>query len=209
MMRVSLNEIETTLRRASVGAGLPVGIAEEISTAARWLSERGLDGAAAGLAALQNTRPAQLPLAIGPQAGNLTLSGGSAALAGPSALDYLLADSRLKIHLPALDSPLLLAGLAGAASFHAGGFMLSFEKDIEVLITPAGLSPLGAMPTGPADMSLYRFEHVSPAQPVYSTGTNVDMHCWKALQNLAARTYVPETTESRKRGAGAGLNDND
>ena len=38
---------------------------------------------------------------------------------------------------------------------------------------------------------------------------NVDLATWKYLQKKAFKTYVPESIQSRKLGAGAGLLDND
>ena len=41
------------------------------------------------------------------------------------------------------------------------------------------------------------------------TSVRVALEDWTTLKALAARTYVPATAESRLRGAGAGLRDND
>ena len=38
---------------------------------------------------------------------------------------------------------------------------------------------------------------------------SVDLATWKYLQKKAFKTYVPESIQSRKLGAGAGLLDND
>ena len=39
-------------------------------------------------------------------------------------------------------------------------------------------------------------------------GVEVDERWWTAARRLAARTYVPASDDSRRRGAGAGLLDN-
>jgi hypothetical protein len=41
-MRCSLNEIDSQLRKAARGAGLPWGLAEEAGKAARWLEMHGI-----------------------------------------------------------------------------------------------------------------------------------------------------------------------
>ena len=63
-MKLSLNEIEATAKRAARGAGYPWGLAEEASKATRWLCFRGFDGMAAlavlldqGLAVSEDHRP--------------------------------------------------------------------------------------------------------------------------------------------------------
>lgn len=51
----------------------------------------------------------------------------------------------------------------------------------------------------------------SGGNPTRSEPTSVGVapEDWAVLKALAARTYVPATEESRLRGAGAGLRDND
>lgn len=40
-MTLSLNEIEVTVRKAALGSGLPLGLAEEAGAAATWLAVAG------------------------------------------------------------------------------------------------------------------------------------------------------------------------
>jgi hypothetical protein len=58
-MRLSLNEIEVTVRKAALGSGLPLGLAEDAGAAAAWLAARGfpvaeLIGAALGTPAAES-----------------------------------------------------------------------------------------------------------------------------------------------------------
>ena len=46
-MTLSLNEIESTAKKAARGGGYPWGLAEEAASATRWLHSNDLDGCAA------------------------------------------------------------------------------------------------------------------------------------------------------------------
>ena len=51
-MRVSFSEIEVTLRKAALGAGIPLGLAEDFGRIGCWLAMRRVNPLPSGLAAL-------------------------------------------------------------------------------------------------------------------------------------------------------------
>lgn len=119
-MIVSLNEIEVNLRKAAIGAGLPLGLAEDLGRAAAWLSVFELSAVPLCLSALDGllAGSAARPLLEEREAGNWLLRSDSDAplsslYAGPAAGDLLLAaatEGRLpaKLRLDPTDSPLLV-----------------------------------------------------------------------------------------------------
>lgn len=206
-MRVSLNEIEVTLKKAAIGAGFATGLAEDVGRGCGWLATRGFDAAGAGLSALQ--------LPPGGSGGTLGADGcarfTSARIArdGVSALDLLLAGEAVLAELDAVDSPLLLVGLAGiAAAAHGGTFRLDHSGG--TLVVAAG-SVMGDVMRGPgASIRLTRQAGGNAiAMPPETGGCEVVPEDWAAITALAARLLVPESTASRDAGAGAGAIDND
>lgn len=209
-MRVSFNEIETTLRKAAIGAGFPVGLAEDCASAAAWLVGQGHDGVESVLEAVRDEMQKQaMPSAIGnawvfPDAG--------IAMCGPSAIDLLMAAACQEVRLLKADSPLMMIGLAGVAAGNYGReFSLENDAGCSVQISAGGMSLTGALPSPGANLSLTCREdsRVGMRTPALLQGAIVDDRVWREALALAARTYVPSSTASRAAGAGAGLTDND
>ncbi len=206
-MRHSLNEIEVTLRKATIGAGIPVGLAQDIGQAAAWLAACGMDGAGAGLAAITGKSAA----AIGQVAdgGAMTFTDASVAYAGPSAMDFLAAGHA--VQLTGMDAPLLLVGLAGvAATTYDLDIACDFGAAGVVSVTPDGLS--GDLPAALGrDVNLTASPATSVANDTKASAAGIEVAdaVWNNIVELAGKTYVPESEASRLLGAGAGLTDND
>jgi Protein of unknown function (DUF3726) len=213
-MIVSRNEIESLALKASRGAGMSWGLAEEASIAAGWLAEHALPWAgtlAALLAQAHNTSAPQVegpaitpsrpgtrlcPIVTGALLSDLGQS------AAPLQIRDLLAPLWLVPFLASWAGPLtrlswgdvhlLIAqdSVAGMATSGAATLASAFAD--RVTITP---EPLGRMPAS--------------APRCASSGYDVPDDAWRALQQLEHRTYVPASTQSRLAGAGAGLLDND
>ena len=185
-MTFSLNEVEATVRKAARGAGLPIGIAEDIGRAAAWLCARGEDGSAAALEGLRRydaSRPCALNEAGADPAAR-------AVIEGLSAIDLIIAGCRDRVELSGLDVPMLLRGLVGIST---AGRELAIELDL-------GLD---------GHATLIRREwHAAESAP-HTRRHEADPAVWHELQGLAARTYVPASEASRAHGAGAGLVDRD
>lgn len=181
-MQVSFNEIETTLRKAAVGAGVDEGTARELAAAGRWLSERGVDGAAAVLASLTS-----MP---GPCRSNLI------RISGPGTMDRALVSPGVATRIEGCDVPLALLGLCGAAADQFGIGARLQGAGWSAVVSDRTLSTSGVVPRGPADIDV-----VVVAEPIHQPGSTVDRptveaEVWAALEELAARTYVPSSPES-------------
>lgn len=206
-MRHSLNEIEVSCRKAAVGAGIPVGLGEDIGKAAAWLSARGFDGAGAAV----NSIKAGMRLAAGEIGTDVvTFNAARAAIDGPTAMDFLLAKVAPSVVLTDVDAPLLIIGLAGVAAAESD-VCIDVEVDgvHHVALVPDGLaSVIGSEIGGSLRLSLTNRVAKAVDNPSTS-GIEVSKDAWDLISELAQKTYVPETEASRLAGAGAGLTDND
>ncbi|MEX3010715.1 DUF3726 domain-containing protein [Hoeflea sp. TYP-13] len=201
----SLNEVYTMLRKAAIGAGCSHGIAEELGRAGVWLCTAGQNGVGAVLSATQaaNVR-LNAPTIDGDGA---VFHHGCAATAGPAAMDLLLSKTDIRrVRIEDVDVPLLVAGLAG---------IRAAESNRAVLVEVDGAAK------SLAACDFERLKHATAITFVLGTGqlssgadtgvsaAEVDAAAWSDCEKLAARTYVPATEQSRVRGAGANITDND
>ena len=210
-MRVTLSEIETTVRKASVGVGLPLGLAEDAGRAAAWAALVGVGNPAVFAAALE-------ALDTGRSVGAGPLS---ALRAGPTACDALLtAADGAAVTLRAVDHPAIVLfevleacdGLAGALRVDWRG-----PDGAAVAVVRRGDGTIGGLvdrQAGPADMRLALTDGPVPppaaARPdVLAEGVDVDDACWRCIAAFAARLLVEGTAASRLSGAGAGVVDVD
>ncbi len=226
-VHVSLSEIETTVTKAALGAGLALGLAEEAGAAARHGALAGLDPLAAFLPALESldsgraagfAPDAALAGDFRPTAASL-----SALAAGPSALD-LLAAGEGEVRLFALDAPGVVVALALRAS-KPGPSVIRLRRDgrAEALCRGGALQLAGALDDlvspGPCDLIL-DVPEACPEPPAAAKaaelregaeleGAELDGALWRRLAALAARRLVAGTEASRLAGAGAGLVDRD
>jgi len=209
-MRHSLNEVEVTLRKAAVGAGLPIGLAEDISRAAAWLVAGGLDGAGAGLTAVEAGKTISSGVVM--DDGTVRFDTSRIACDGPSAIDFLIAgQGRVMAQMTKPDSILLMAGLAGAAAaVYGGAFRFEFDDGSAATVVSAhGLDP-AELPEAPVSVQIsWQPEAGTALSTINTSGIEVEDGVWNRIVALAAKTYVPESEESRLQGAGAGLLDND
>ena len=214
-MHLSLNEVETAVRRAAVGAGLASGLAVETGRAATWLCARELNGLEAVLAALDPPLDPKVPTPppLETESGWVFPHARTAA-AGPAALDLLMAGDVLGgVELTDADAPWLLVGLAGTmVGPSTPAIELDFASFGSVRVWAGGMRTQGAIPTTSATVRLTcvdpAMEH--KAQTLRTAdGVDADPEAWGRIQALAALTYVPSDPLSRARGAGAGSIDNE
>ncbi len=186
-MRPSLGEIEATVRKAARGAGLPWGLAEEAGKALRWLAAHGIDGRPAFADLLDRHAAGLVSVRIAEADGRW--SGADGPLC-PVALGAALMDHAL-LPAPAIAAgpvlhPELLTPFVVRAAFEVaaeGGMVVCHRgavADAAALWTRLG----GALDAGGGE-------------------------AWARLEAYAARTYVPASDQSRRRGAGAGVVDDD
>lgn len=220
MIVCSANELAALARRGARGAGLAWGLAEEVGRAAHWLALHRLPGI--GLLARQLRRidgvayDALLP--VMEETHWSAREGALCPLVTGSALGDCargLAPGQ-RITLTAVDSPLLLAAFLGRAARAAGQ---SFELrwlGATLRCDPGGLridtaepAALAAEQAAEVAFRVLQGEGDGPVVAPQPGGIEVAPDDWTVLKALAARTYVPATEESRLRGAGAGLKDDD
>ena len=214
-MRLSLYEIQTILRKAVIGAGFPVGLAEECGRAGAWLAASGQDGVGSVLMAIRGGKRAPVtPVAEG---NRLIFPETSVALTGPSVIDLLVGVDVDDIQLRLVDAPLLMIGMAGVAAADYGReFILVSDGNIFAEVSPSGLTLNGDTPPPGGQMGIkcqVATAVAGEALPVRSRegtdGAIVDAKLWHEALALAFNTYVPASDVSRVAGAGAGLTDND
>jgi hypothetical protein len=185
---LSLNEAETLAAKAARGAGYAWGQADEIGRAARTLAVEGADFGAA-LLTLLSVRDAFAP----PAPTRLALwRRGEADVGGEWPLCPILAGAWL------LD-----------ASVEAVGLRLvnvGLPIWLDAMLRRAGLGAECDDPFGESgDATLTR------RPPARDEGRRaaIEPGIWRALSDYAARTYVPESESSRRRGAGGGRVDDE
>ena len=210
---LSLNEILFFFTRATVGAGAPFGVGEDVAKAAVFLAECGFDPGPIISSALQNLdkdvskstfsfHTSDREAEIGSQDEGQV----SAIFAGPAALDWLESkepgqDIRLKIQH--LDSPFLIAAMCTewmvTVIDQAG-----VEKPLSTTNPPLDQHrPFDVMITnGKSGFSHER-------NGVLEYGVLIDQDAWVNIHAFFHRCLVPSTAESRIAGAGAGLVDTD
>ncbi len=210
--RVSLNEVQLGVLKAARGCMLHEGLCEELSRAAVWLCRAGLDGLGAALEAM--TAPdARAPASCERVADGWRFDPAAAAVAGPSALDLVLAEPGVRVLLARLDAPLVVLGQAGvAAGDHDRAFRLTGEAG-SVDVCGQGFSA-SVRPERALAGARLGVESTPGFRPVAAVGSRVDgievdADVRARIDALAARTYVPASERSRALGAGAGLVDVD
>lgn len=218
-MSFSLNEIEAMGKRATRGAGLDWGIAEEAGKAARWLTAHGLPGPEL-LAELLTRNEDRSYEELAP----VSVDGVWEARCG--ALCPLIAGAALsdraaelatghEIVLGSIAFPLLLAPYAACGARSRGAPVELGWSEVTLIIAPdGGLAVQGetaAVAARTADAVHCRLagkDAVTP--PPAGAGRAVDAETWSRLSAYAHRTFAPATEASRALGAGgAGLVDSD
>jgi hypothetical protein len=205
-MRVSLNELEVTARKAAIGLGVPLGLAQDAARALSWLAGAGLPAlpdmldALAAYRALEAHRTTDRSLlTLGPSAIDRFLVGEVDQTIGPCA------GALLMLGLVACANPRPERIAVTLADATDGVVVLAVNGDV-VSLSEAALS-------GPCTITLSVAPNTaSPLTPVTlvnPNGITVPEAGWHTLEVHAARTLVPADARSREKGAGAGLVDRD
>jgi hypothetical protein len=187
---LSYNEVQSLARKAAGGAGLPHGIAEDVSHAAVWLAARGVD-------AIRIVADA-----LGDDA-----CGAQAVLRDQAAVDALCCGETRQVPLQDREHGLLLIGLAGATVANAG-LNLAVQLENGNVVPLAQVSDASALIRDLKALSLLP-DDGEPFRPGSPRPAATDAAAYAAALDLAARTYVPASDLSRAQGAGAGTTDND
>lgn len=210
-MILSLNEVEALAKKATRGVGYPWGLAEEAAKATRWLCERGEDGCG-HLAALLQQRDGTGLADWSPVINDGTWKPPESRLCPimtGAALSDCADDLRAgDLRIEWVARPILLLPFAGmSASYLKAPIELTWGR-VVLCTDGAGLSIHGR-PGELADCVTVRIgSDVLQAAP-RRTRAEVSSADFEVLNRFAHRTYAPATEESRQKGAGAGLSDND
>lgn len=170
----SLNEVAGLVQKAAIGAGFPLGQAEDLGRVAFYLAGIGSDLHPI-TGALQETMQ---PVDLRWDADAVTVIAGPVALVAPVVRDAFAMGHCKATLADIAHAPLVAAYLATDGVALAWDGLHVRRSDTEIL-------------------------------PVIYKPVSVPEPDWAVWTTLAARTYVPETAESRRAGAGAGLTDND
>ena len=199
-MSWSIGETSALALKATRGAGLSWGLAEEAAGAVAWLHERNLPGVAALCSYLgavaghpSEDNPA-CPLLTGSAFSDGTITAPSGAGA--------------RIDLGRVLSPLLL--LPFIASLPPGTMWLEagplgHDEDQ----SPDKWQSQWLVGEAPCHIIWGRSRQISPAGALQTRTPSQFGCCIERLTHFAQRTYAPATSASRLSGAGAGLTDND
>lgn len=215
-MSYSLNEIEAMAKRAARGAGLSWGLAEEAAKGTRWLASFGFDGPLL-LTQLLEMNDCRAAVDFSP----MTLEGVWRAPAGrmsPLIAGAALSDCAVRLHdlgrveMQDLSYPLLSVPFLAGASLRLQVPLSAEWQGVTLSTDGRSLSIQGedaAINVPHVREITFRAPATMPSRKAPVSRAQVDAETWARLGKFAHRTYAPSTEESRLRGAGAGVNDND
>ena len=210
-MNLSLNEVEVAAKRATRGAHYPWGLAEEAAQATRWLCENGLDGCAVLLSLLKMNdsvenfgRVAEIDQSIWKG-----VTGKLCPIAtGASLSDCASCLRNTNIHMENVAEPALLIPFAASASERIGENLMVSWSQSAAITDGTELEFTGSLDHFAMRVAITKSKMTG--RPIKrQTRANPKFRIWKDLNSFAARTYAPATDESRLRGAGSGVSDND
>ena len=193
----TLSEIAALGQKAARGAGCPWGLAEEAGLAARVAESHDLPGVAALADLLRRPRACRCTgLTDGPACGIAALASLSDKLEGLREGGVAEIGSVRGALL--LAAPLLLDSAATGRAWRLDwpGGSLTVDR--------GGVAEAGVRIGGPAAVSVSAIGTGPKTRPAGAEGREVPSEAWAVLDKLAANTLVPETPESRARGAGDG-----
>ncbi len=223
-MIVTLAELEALAKRALAGRGAPPGLDEDGGFATAWLESRGLPALPALVAQLARHPIAPRPL--DGDDGSLDAGGRSAVLLCGALIDLAVLNGPGETLLVRnLADPLFLLPLADRRRRAGWSFELGWggraaacvdkRSGAGLMVKPDDLAhdtPVDVRITlheGPLAMALPQIDYEAYRRRTLATGLLVDDLLWRRLGEHAASALVPATAESRERGAGASISDNE
>ncbi len=213
-MSWSLGEIRALTIKAARGAGMEWGLADEAGYAVKWLQERNLPGVAAMCCYLnwrQNNHPAAWPQTTGTPLKDTSYC--------PIFLGAAYSDRAIPgdIHLSSVRAPLLMlpfiAGRAGQSAITVQIGEMVFYVTAEAIASPHNDTAI-LIDAAPCD--IVTTKDLISQRPSHNMRIGAlprvpatQACCIKMLEKMAHKTYAPASDQSRLKGAGAGLGDND
>ena len=202
----SFSEIDTTSKRASKAAGFAWGVAEEIGKNMRNLEMFGLPGVKnlnlylKKIKKIPSEKPKKIEKKNKPNNKELCpIYCGTAFLDNCKNLENLKIIKFFNVSYPLLLLPFLsrasnIIGKKISVKYEKNNFLLNFDKTI-------------------FSNNVNNNKVVSKAKEIsiefLENNNSFSLKEWKELYKLSEETFVEETDSSKKKGAGAGLTDND
>ena len=214
-MSFALNEVDAIAKKATRGAGYSWGMAEEAGKATRWLCANGIDGSRALLSVLtvaDNSSPAQMaPTGV---VGDWRSEGGEMCplMAGATFSDVAGVGHADEVCILNMVSPVMLLPFVAMAARQLGQLLTAqwagilATTDGHVLSFDSADNP--DFWTVAKSVTIRVGGQIGQKMPKHTRAEPKDAD-WKTLSRFAHRTYAPASSESRIKGAGAGLSDND
>ena len=231
-MHVSLSEVQTTVCKAAVAVGLPLGLGEDAGRAARRMMASGVGSLAAFVDALDAVDKgrstgfdADRAIAgdFGPKPAGRLLS---ALRAGPSACDFVVSAASTdmeygRITLTDVDVPIviLFEALVASADMDKGqcvAWTVGGGGAIEAVCWRGSLALIKGVPedllaTGPAEIIMYlvarkpRVPAITVDQRIQRDAVEIDEATWRRVMTYADRLLIEASDNSRLTGAGSGV----
>lgn len=222
MTRRSINEIETTLRKAALGAGWPLGLAEDAGRSGAWLAATGGDGVRLCVEALSQPMPEpptfdqnddglmiEAPtngLWLGPAAGDClcagTAGGDVPTITARTVLMPLLCVPPVAVASRALNTTLTVSCNGNTFLCTPDGVLSAETWPVIDPVAPVTIRPGGSIASMHENFTLRYHQSLE-------NGVDVDDTVWTCAVGYAAQTMVPASENSRQAGAGAGAIDNE
>ncbi len=210
-MIVSENEVYQVIKKSCISENVYEDRAEDIGKAISFLHANNINGCAEFQQLIIDPN-AKKNISLKKEKNFLTTTNLSPIENGIPMIDWLLSGKNKKAKITKqIMSPLIFFALLVKNIFNYGGkFHISDEKKNVIFIIDDNFEfPKINLLSGNF-IIVWSRSNISfqPNKTTYKMH-NVDVVTWKYLQKKAFKTYVPESVQSRKLGAGAGLLDND
>ena len=214
-MSFALNEVEATAKKATRGAGYTWGMAEEAAKATRWLCANGIDGSKALATVLAQADGVELgKMAPSDLSDDWTAEADAMCplMAGAALSDFAGIGAACEVNIVDVVAPVMLLPFAAMAARQLGQAVMVEWDGVGAVTNGSVLSLEGAngalFINTAARVTIRAGARTGQPMPQQTRATPDDAD-WATLNKFAQCTYAPATEESRLKGAGAGLSDND
>jgi len=185
-MRVSFDEVRRVAYRALDAGGVAPGVDEDCGHACAWLEAAGYPGLKLLVEALETTPRQDRQPSLAPAYGIVDMANSSAVFCAPMLVEIAQAEGRVYLN-----------------NIRHGLYVLPFAVRANLAIgcpVDPGFAVGGQRSSNP---------YAEKIAAAIESGIDVDQSAWGSAYQLSRRILVPESDESRLKGAGAGLTDND
>ena len=210
-MVVSENEVYQIIKKSCISENIYDDRAEDIGKAISFLHTNYINGCAEFKKLITDPN-AKKNISLKKEKNSLITTNLSPIENGIPIIDWLLSGQNKEARIiNQIMSPLIFFALLAKNFLNYGGkFQISDEKQSIIFIIDENFKfPKINLLTGYFIITWSKMNLTFQPNKTKYKMHNVDLATWKYLQKKAFKTYVPESIQSRKLGAGAGLLDND